>query len=96
MPGAVKIKDIETALRHEVFAQIPDDGANVIRSLNRGVPLLFKYPRSRTTRAIQKLASRLAVIGVGEPFAETSRSSSVMSKLRARTTPVQVSQAVVK
>jgi pilus assembly protein CpaE len=96
MPGAVKIKDIETALRHELFAQIPDDGAIVMHSLNRGVPLLFKYPRSPTTRAIQKLASRLADIGVGEPFTEASRSGSMMGRLRARVTPARVSQAGAK
>jgi len=59
LDGGVKTKDIETALRHEVFAQIPDDGANVIRSLNRGVPLVIQYPRSPATKSIQRLAGTL-------------------------------------
>ena len=59
LDGGVKTKDIETALRHEVFAQIPDDGANVVRSLNRGIPLVIQYPRSQATRAIQQLAGTL-------------------------------------
>jgi MinD-like ATPase involved in chromosome partitioning or flagellar assembly len=59
LDGGVKTKDIETALRHEVFAQIPDDGANVIRSLNRGVPLVVQYPRSPATKSIQRLAGTL-------------------------------------
>jgi pilus assembly protein CpaE len=59
LDGGVKTKDIETALRHEVFAQIPDDGANVIRSLNRGIPLVVQYPRSPATKSIQRLAGTL-------------------------------------
>jgi pilus assembly protein CpaE len=64
--GGVKPRDIETALRHEVFAQIPDDGANVIRSLNRGIPLVMQYPRSSATQAIQRLAAIVAQMGAGE------------------------------
>ncbi len=59
LDGGVKTKDIETALRHEVFAQIPDDGANVVRSLNRGIPLVIQYPRSPATKSIQRLAGTL-------------------------------------
>jgi pilus assembly protein CpaE len=61
--GGVKPRDIETALRHEVFAQIPDDGANVVRSLNRGIPLVMQYPRSPATQAIQKLAGTVVAMG---------------------------------
>jgi pilus assembly protein CpaE len=71
--GGVKPRDIETALRHEVFAQIPDDGANVIRSLNRGIPLVMQYPRSSATQAIQKLASVIAQMGAGEAFGASIR-----------------------
>lgn len=59
LDGGVKTKDIESALRHEVYAQIPDDGANVVRSLNRGIPLVIQYPRSQATRSIQQLAATL-------------------------------------
>jgi pilus assembly protein CpaE len=75
--GGVKTKDIETALRHEVYTQIPDDGPNVLRSLNRGIPLVMQYPRSPATRAIQRLASQLADLGAAEmrgaPIPPTSK-----------------------
>ena len=56
MLGGVRVKDIQTALHHDLFAQVPDDAANALRSLNRGLPLLFKYPRSPASRGIQRLA----------------------------------------
>lgn len=65
--GGVKTKDIEAALRHELFAQIPDDGPNVLRSLNRGIPLVMQYPRSPATQSIQRLAGTLAELGSGDP-----------------------------
>jgi pilus assembly protein CpaE len=64
--GGVKTKDIETALRHEIFAQIPDDGPNVLRSLNRGIPLVMQYPRSPATQSIQRIAGTLVDMGSGE------------------------------
>ncbi|GAG47169.1 unnamed protein product, partial [marine sediment metagenome] len=54
--GGVKPRDIESALRHEVYAQIPDDSPNVLRSINRGIPLVMQYPRSPATHSIQRLA----------------------------------------
>jgi pilus assembly protein CpaE len=67
--GGVRTNDIEKALRHEVFAHIPDDGATVLRSLNRGLPLVFRYPRSPASRAIQRLARRLLKLGEAAPSA---------------------------
>ena len=64
--GGVKPRDIETALRHEVYAQIPDDGPNVVRSLNRGIPLVMQYPRSPATQSIQRLAGTLVDMGSPE------------------------------
>jgi len=58
--GGVRMRDIEGSLRHEIFGKIPDDEANAIRSLNRGVPMLLRYPRSPASRAIKKLAASLA------------------------------------
>ena len=82
--GGVKPKDIETALRHEVFAQIPDDGANVLRSINRGIPLVMQYPRSPATQAIQKLAVTVAQMGAmeagGVPAAKRSKKSKSKQK----------------
>jgi pilus assembly protein CpaE len=93
--GGVKPKDIEAALRHEVFAQIPDDGANVIRSLNRGIPLVMQYPRSPATQSIQRIAGILAEMGtvemVGAPVSKSSRKGRKKSKsgdTQPATTPV--------
>jgi pilus assembly protein CpaE len=69
MLGGVKSKDIEAALHHQVFAQIPDDHANALRSLNRGIPLVVRYPRSPASRAIHQLTKRLPQAGVLEPVA---------------------------
>ncbi len=59
MPGSVKSKDIASALNQELFIEIPDDGAKVLRSINRGIPLILRYPRSSTSKAIAKLAKKL-------------------------------------
>jgi pilus assembly protein CpaE len=69
MLGGVKSKDIEAALHHQVYAQIPDDHANALRSLNRGIPMIVRYPRSPVSRAIHQLATRLPQSGVLEPIA---------------------------
>ena len=67
VPGGVKTKDIEKALHHELFAQIPDDGPNALRSVNRGIPLVLKYPRSPASQSIQRLARSLVRSGRAEP-----------------------------
>jgi pilus assembly protein CpaE len=61
--GSLRVKDIEVALRHEVFAEIPDDGPNALRSLNRGLPLMRRYPRSPASRALVGLTKRLLKLG---------------------------------
>lgn len=78
--GGVKTKDIEAALRNEVFAQIPDDGPNVLRSLNRGIPLVMQYPRSPATKAIQRLAGTLAQMGSVEAVSPKVPKSSKKKK----------------
>jgi pilus assembly protein CpaE len=62
LPGGIRNHDIENALHFPVFAQIPNDDANAIRSLNRGVPLLFKYPRSPASRAFKQLGKSLIAL----------------------------------
>lgn len=57
--GGVKTKDIETALHHQIYATVPDDPANALRSLNRGIPMMIRYPRSPTSKAIKGMASEL-------------------------------------
>jgi pilus assembly protein CpaE len=67
--GSLRVKDIQVALRHEVFAEIPDDGPNALRSLNRGLPLLRRYPRSAASRALVGLTKQLLKLGEGQPGA---------------------------
>jgi pilus assembly protein CpaE len=86
MLGGVKSKDIEAALRHQVFAQIPDDHANALRSLNRGIPLVIRYPRSPASRAIHQLTKRLPQTGVLElvvPKPDAAKSASQQDVLMA-------------
>lgn len=59
MTGGVRLRDIEASLKTEVFASIPDDEPNAIRSLNRGVPLLTRYSRSPASKAIKDLNKKL-------------------------------------
>jgi pilus assembly protein CpaE len=82
--GGVKPRDIETALRHEVYAQIPDDGANVLRSLNRGIPLVMQYPRSPATQAIQRLSASVVEMGGGEIGAAPASKSSRKKKSKSK------------
>jgi pilus assembly protein CpaE len=56
-PGGVKTKDITPVISQEFFP-IPDGGPNVLRSINRGIPLVVKYPRNPTSRAVQEMAGR--------------------------------------
>ncbi len=44
--GGVKLRDIESVLHNQIYHQIPNDPANVLRSINRGIPFLVYYPRS--------------------------------------------------
>lgn len=92
MLGGVKTKDIESALHQPPFVEIPEDGTKAIRSLNRGVPMYFKYPRNPVSRSIRHLAKTLADIGVEEQ-SKTKRGSSpsVLPKLRERISPSQAS-----
>jgi pilus assembly protein CpaE len=63
--GGVRTKDIEGALKHEIYARIPDDSADALRSINRGIPLLLKYPRSPASKAFQSLARHLVKLHEG-------------------------------
>lgn len=69
MPGGVKVRDIKAALPGEIYAVIPEESATVTRSLNRGIPLVFKSPRSNVGKAIQVLAGRLLHGGSGQSLA---------------------------
>ncbi|OGN93474.1 MAG: hypothetical protein A2Z71_04455 [Chloroflexi bacterium RBG_13_50_21] len=64
--GGVKLKDIEAVLHNQVYHQIPNDPANVLRSINRGIPFLVYYPRSSASKSIQQLARNLTSINLRE------------------------------
>ncbi|MEK6574565.1 MAG: AAA family ATPase [Chloroflexota bacterium] len=93
LPGGVRTRDIESALHHEVFAEIPDDGPNALRSLNRGIPVLLKYPRSPVSRAIQRLAKTLAGVGRGEPARAAGQTAA--GGTRRAAAPARASKASV-
>jgi pilus assembly protein CpaE len=80
--GSLRVKDIENALHHEVFARIPDDGPNALRSLNRGLPLLRRYPRSAASRGIIGLARSLLRMGQVQPGVAVQPGSSPARGLR--------------
>ena len=58
-PGGVKPKELKTFLHWGIFAQIPDDTINAMRSLNRGIPLVINSPRSPASRSYHALAKHL-------------------------------------
>jgi len=65
LSGGVKTKDVLPVLNKEFFP-IPDGGPNVVRSINRGIPLVLRYPRNPASRAIQKMASQFTQLLTGE------------------------------
>jgi pilus assembly protein CpaE len=69
--GGVKLKDIEAVLHNQVYHQIPNDPANVLRSINRGIPFLVFYPRSSASKSIQQLARNLTSISLRDAGRES-------------------------
>jgi pilus assembly protein CpaE len=57
LQGGVKTKDVLPVVNQGYFP-IPDGGSNVVRSINRGVPLILRYPRNPVSRALHKLAQQ--------------------------------------
>ncbi len=57
--GGITVKDVEASIRQRVFAEIPDDGPNALRSINRGVPIIHQYPRKSISGGIKNLADKL-------------------------------------
>jgi pilus assembly protein CpaE len=66
MVGGVRQQDIESVLHNQIFAQVNDDHANAIRSINRGIPLLYRYPRSPASRAFKRIVKLLNEMSVTE------------------------------
>lgn len=57
--GGVRQNDIEAVLHYQLYAQIPSDPDAALRSLNRGLPMLVRYPRSPASKAIRQIAKNL-------------------------------------
>mgnify|MGYP001032175139 FL=1 len=72
--GGVRQKDIENVLHQQLYAQIPEDEANALRSINRGIPLFIRYPRSPVTAAIRQMAKSLSKITISELAGEAAES----------------------
>ena len=72
IPGGVRVSDIENSLHHPIFGQIPDDGPKPLLSINRGIPLMVRYPRSAASQAIRQMAKSLAEVKTVAPVAETT------------------------
>jgi pilus assembly protein CpaE len=79
MPGAIRVSEIESALGAKLFAKIPNQEAEVLRSINRGVPLLYDNPKSKVSKAINNLGGSLL------DHLRTQMSSEFISPLDSKT-----------
>ena len=86
IPGGIRPADVSTALRQNVFAQIPDEGPNGLRSINSGEPLISRYPRSAAAKAFQNLAKELLKLSAttasargSTPEGDTSRRDALLA-----------------
>ena len=70
--GGIKSSDIHSALNRDLFTEIPNDDAKVLRSLNRGIPLISRYPRCPASKAIRALADKLEQQVIAESAIETA------------------------
>ncbi len=75
IPGGVRQKDIENVLHQQLFAQIPEDEGKVLLSINRGIPLCVRYPRSPASHAIRQLAKMLSKVMMTELAGESGAPS---------------------
>lgn len=75
MLGGVRPQDIEGVLHHQIFAQVSDDEPNAVRSINRGIPLLYRYPRSPASKSFKKTVQMLNGLSVTEVSQSASGSS---------------------
>jgi pilus assembly protein CpaE len=51
-------RDVEEVLGHKVFFELPSDGAVPI-SINEGIPVVIRAPRSKSARAISRLTKAI-------------------------------------
>jgi pilus assembly protein CpaE len=64
LAGGIRTNDVEGALHNQLFAHIPDDSANALRSLNRGIPIIMKYGRSPMSKALVALGKSLMTMKI--------------------------------
>lgn len=57
--GDIKQKDVEATLNKKVDASIGFDYRRVMSSLNRGVPLVYEYPKNSISKHIDKMRMRI-------------------------------------
>lgn len=74
--GGVRQADIESVLHYQLYTQIPNDPDASLRSLNRGIPMLVRYPRSPASQAIRQMAKNLLDI----TLSDTSRESAAIDR----------------
>ncbi len=59
MKDGVKAKQIEEALPLKLFAKIPEDNRAALRSLNQGVPLFSKNPKSPMMKSVNEMSNKM-------------------------------------
>ncbi|MDO9533915.1 MAG: AAA family ATPase [Bacillota bacterium] len=64
--GDIKTKDVETTLDQTISGILPAEHKLVTSSLNKGVPVVLLYPRSKISRSFQNLVRRVVENGLGE------------------------------
>lgn len=55
----IRVEDAEKVLDFKVFQTIPNEYADVVDSINKGIPLVTLTPRSAVSRAIKNLADMI-------------------------------------
>lgn len=80
VPGGIRTNDVEAALHNQLYAHIPDDGDNALRSLNRGIPITMKYGRSPMSKALLALGKNLVSMKVATQGAVVSGSASASQR----------------
>ena len=56
--GEIKRNDVETTLNKKVDASIGLDYRRVLSSLNRGVPLVYEYPKNTLSKNFEKMCAK--------------------------------------
>ena len=70
--GGVRQSDIESVLHYQLYAQIANDPESALRSLNRGIPMLVRYPRSPASRTIRQMAKNMLDITLSDSSHEVN------------------------